>query len=158
MTEPVTPAVDAGLDEQLSFEPYTAFAPAEEAIEQHLGARSKLQLPPQYRETFVRFLPWMALLFLPLHFGAVLLLLGVSALGTLFGSFSYGAALISTGVFVLDVIALPGLFARSRRGWAFYVYALALSAVGNLLDLSIFGLLFSLAFFWIAFQVKYKYR
>lgn len=159
MNEPVTPAMDAPSDEaQPAFAAYTAFPPVEEALEQQLGDKGKLILPERYREGFVKFLPWVVLLFLPIHFAAVLLLLGVTALGTLFGSFSFGGALLSSGVFLLDVIALPGLFARTRKGWTFWVYALALGAASSLLSLSVFGLLMSVVFFWVAFQIKYQYR
>ena len=60
--------------------------------------------------------------------------------------------------FVLDAIALPGLFARTRKGWAFFSYAILLSALGKVLSLSLFGLLISALMVWIAFQVKYHYR
>lgn len=159
MNDPVTPALDTPRDEaEHGFVAYTAFPPVEEALEQQLGEQGKLKLPERYREGFVKFLPWFVLLFLPLHFAAVLLLLGVTALGTLFGSFSFGGALLSSGVFVLDIIALPGLFARTRKGWTFWLYALALGAASSLLSLSVFGLLMSVVFFWVAFQIKYQYR
>ncbi len=157
MTEPATP-VFAPAEDVPTFEAYTAFAPVEEALEQHLGAKAKLQLPARQRQTFARFLPWIALAFLPAHFAAVLLLLGVSALAALFGSFSFVGALVTAGVFVLELIALPGLFGKTRRGWAFYVYALALSTAGNLVRFSLFGLFANAAFLWIAFQIKYQYR
>ncbi len=157
MTEPVTP-VFVPAEEGHAFEAYTVFPPAEEALEQYLGAKAKVQLPERHRQMFVRFLPWIAVVFLPFHFAAVLLLLGVTGLAALFGSFSFIGAVIATGVFVLELIALPGLFGKSRRGWAFYVYALAVSTIGNLVRLSLFGLLMSVLFAWIAFQIKYHYR
>jgi len=157
MNEPVNPVVDLDAASH-RFEPYTAFAGVEQTLEQHLGATSKLQLPDNMRAGFVRFLPWVALFFMPFHFAAVLLLLGISALAALVGSTSILGALVSAGILVLDVIALPGLFARKRQGWAFFTYAIALGAVGNLLSLSIFGLVMSAALLWLAFQVKYQYR
>jgi len=140
------------------FVPYTAFPALEHAIERQLGQDSKFQLPEDYRRSFVRYLPYVAVVLLPLQLGGVLLLLGVSALAKLFGSGSFIPALISTGAFVLDAIALPGLFAGSRKGWAFFTYAILLSALGKALSLSLFGLLVSTALVWIAFQVKYHYR
>lgn len=158
MNEPIHPAADMGNAANAPFEPYTAFGSVEQTLEQHLGAASKLQLPENMRENFVRFLPWVALLFLPVHFAAVLLLLGVSALATLVGSPSIISALVSVGVLVLDVIALPGLFARKRQGWAFFTYAIAVGALSDLLSFSIFGLVISAALLWFSFQVKYQYR
>jgi hypothetical protein len=145
-------------DKPAGFVPYTVFPAVEHAIERQLGQESKFQLPDDYRRNFVRYLPWIALFFLPLQLGGVLLLLGVSALAKLFGAGSFVPALISTGAFVLDAIALPGLFANTRKGWAFFCYAILLSALGNVLSLSLFGLLVSTLTVWIAFQVKYHYR
>ncbi len=159
MNEPVNSVVETpSAANPQAFEPYTAFDSVEQTLEQHLGATSKVQLPTNMRAGFVRFLPWVALLFLPIHFAGVLLLLGISALATLVGSTSIVGALVSAGVLVLDVIALPGLFGRTRHGWAFFVYAIALGAVGNVLSFSLFGLVVSAALLWLAFQVKYHYR
>ena len=140
------------------FVPYTSFPVIERLLERHLGARSKLLLPARHQENFVRFLPWAALLLLPLHFGGVLLLLGVTAIAKVFGSGSILFALLSAGVFVLDVIALPALFAFKRRGWTFFTYALALGLVRNIVSISGVGLLISAGLLWISFQVKYRYQ
>jgi len=137
-----------------AFIPYTVLPAAEAALEQQLGPKSKLQLPQQYQAGFVRALPWVAVLFLPLQLAGVSLVLGLSAFG---GVGSTTRALLSAAVFVLDLIALPGLFKRSRRGWAFFTYALSLGALNNLLGASWFGLVISVALVWLAFQVKYRY-
>lgn len=159
MTEPATPLLEASVEPAPhAFEAYTAFPPAEEALEQHLGEKAKLKLQERHRQGFVKYLPWIALVFMPVHFAALLLLLGITALATLFGSFSYAGALLSTAIFVLYALALPGLFGKTRRGWAFYVYALAVSALGSLVRLSLVGLLLDAALLWVAFQVKYEYR
>jgi hypothetical protein len=65
---------------------------------------------------------------------------------------------VSVGIFVLELIALPGLFARSRRGWAFYTYARVAGLVLRLFNFSLFGLLSGVLFLWVAFQIKYEYR
>jgi hypothetical protein len=139
------------------FVAYTAVPSAEQLLEQHLGANAAFKLPPSYQEGFVKFLPWFVLIFLPFHIAGVLLLFGVTALAMLVGSFGWLGAIFSALILACDVIALPGLFKRTRNGWAFFVYAQALGALSNLLNFSLFGLLVSVAMFWIAFQVKYKY-
>lgn len=140
------------------FVPYTVFPGLEHALERQLGQASKFQLREEQRDGFVRYLPWIALLMLPLQLGGVLLLLGISAFAKLLGSGSFLPALISAGAFVLDVIALPGLFSNTRKGWAFFTYAIMLGALGKAISLSLFGLLISALLLWIAFQVKYRYR
>jgi hypothetical protein len=139
------------------FVAYTSVPPAEQALEQHLGANASFKLPASYQEGFVKFLPWFVLLFLPFHIAGVLLLFGVTVLAMFVGSFGWLGAIFSAAILVCNVIALPGLFKRTRTGWSFFVYAQALGALSNLISFSIFGLIMSVAMFWIAFQVKYKY-
>jgi len=136
-----------------AFVPFTAFPSIESSLERHLGPSSKVLLPAQHQAGFVRALPWVALVFLPLHLSGVALLFGITALG----SGSVLRALLPASVFVLDVLALPGLFKRSRRGWAFFLYALLIGVLNNVLSFSIFGLAVSAALVWLAFQVKYRY-
>jgi hypothetical protein len=140
-----------------SFVAYTAVPAAEQLLEQHLGANAAVKLPPNLQEGFVKFFPWITLIFLPFHIAAVLLLFGFTALAMFFGSFGWVSAIFSAAILVCDVIALPGLFKRTQKGWTFFVYAQAIAALSNLVSFSIFGLLVSVALFWVAFQVKYKY-
>lgn len=139
------------------FVAYTSVPPAEQFLEQHLGESAPFKLPLSYQDGFVKFLPWFTLIFLPIHIAGVLLLFGVTALAMLFGSFGWLSAIFSALILTCDIIALPGLFKRTRTGWTFFVYAQALGALSNLFNFSLFGLLVSLVMFWIAFQVKYKY-
>lgn len=141
-----------------AFTAYTALPPAEQFLEQHLGESAPVKLPESYREGFAKFLPWLTLIFLPIHIASVLLLFGITALAMLFGSFGWLSAIFSAGVLVCDIIALPGLFKRARSGWAFFVYALAIGLVQNLISFSFFGLVMSVLLFWLAFQIKYLYR
>lgn len=145
------------LDAQVGFAPYTVVPQLEQLLEEHLGARSKMLMPVAHQETFVRIFPWFALAFLPFHFGAVSLLLGATAVATLVGYFAWTSVWLPLATLVFDVIALPGLFARTRKGWAFFMYAQAASTVASLLDASLFGLVTSGLIFWVAFQVKRHY-
>ena len=140
------------------FVPYTMFPALEHALERQLGPDSKFQLPPRQRAGFVRFLPWVALLLLPLQLGGVLLVLGLSAVAKLMGAGSIFPAVISVVTFALDLIALPGLFAGTRKGWTFFAYAIAVGALSNVISMSLLGLLMSALMLWLAFQVKYEYR
>lgn len=159
MTTPLHPAFEPEAAASPSFVPYTRFPDVERFLEEHLGQQSKAQLPPQHRETFVRALPWINAVFLPFYATGVLFLLGVSALSALFGHpFALLGALLSIGCFTIALIALPGLFSRSRRGWEFYSYARGLGLLLSVLDFSLIGALFGLVGLWLAFQVKYEYR
>src|SRR5687768_624763 len=109
MDHPLEHNVTQTSNKPAGFVPYTAFPGVEHAIERQLGPDSKFQMEDAQRRNFVRYLPWMALLMLPLQLGGVLLLFGVSVLAKFFGSGSLVPSLIATAAFVLDVIALPGL-------------------------------------------------
>jgi hypothetical protein len=87
----------------------------------------------------------------------VLLVLGFSSLAALLGHPSMAAAAISVVLFVLQVIALPGMFARTRRGWSFTVYSLVIGTFLAVLRLSLIGTALHLVFLWLAFQAKYEY-
>lgn len=158
MDRPLEHSMTEASTKPSGFVPYTVFPALEHTLERQLGPSSKFQLSQQQRDSFVRFLPWVALLFLPLQLGGVMVLLGVSAVAKLMGAGSIIPALLSTLTFVLDVIALPGLFSGKRKGWAFFTYALAVGVVSKLISFSLFGLLVSALLFWLAFQVKYHYR
>ncbi|HEX5656504.1 MAG TPA: hypothetical protein VFX59_04880 [Polyangiales bacterium] len=152
MDEPLRPAAHA-------FQAYTALPQVELLLEDQLGARGKLPLlGPKFRADYARYTPWVMLLFLPFHFLAVLLVLGVSGVATLLGHPSFLAALATVVLFALQAMALPGMFARSRRGWSLSLYGLALGTLIQLLRLSMVGLLFHGLFLWLAFQAKYEYR
>lgn len=158
--EPNTQLVSEGVDAEpgpSSFVAYTRFADGEEWLEQHLGERGPVKMPASWPNNVVRFLPWAILLTMPLHVAAVLALVGVSILGTLFGEVSILPSLLSVAILVLDVLALPGLFARSRRGWELLVYGFGLALVHAALSLSLFGVAGQAFGLWLAFQTKYRY-
>ncbi|MDB4984889.1 MAG: chromate transporter [Myxococcaceae bacterium] len=158
MSDPLSSDFGDAATQARIFEPYTVFPDAEAWLEEQLGEGAKLQLSARWREGFVRWLPWIAVVLLPLHLAAVLVLLGISAVATFLGSTSIFVALASLAVAVLEIVALPGLFARTRRGWAFYTYARVLGTGLRLLHFSVFGLLLGVVSLWIAFQVKREYR
>lgn len=144
--------------EAAPFVAYTHVPQAEAWLERYLGKGAAFQLPERSRDGFVRYFPWVALAFLPLHLLAVLALIGLSFLSALFGHVSLFSGVFALAILACDVLALPGLFARTRQGWTFFAYALALGAVSQLLRFSLFGLVIQIALLWIAFQVKYRYR
>jgi hypothetical protein len=140
-----------------SFVAYTPFARAEQWLEQQLH-KVPVSLPQGWPESIVKAAPWVWLLMLPVRAFALLLLLGSTALGALFGSFAMLGLLLGIGIFVCDALSLPGLFKRTRQGWAFMVYADVLLALDALVSLSFFTLLISLFVLWLAVQVKPQYR
>lgn len=151
-------SAQAGAEPLAGFIPYTRFPQVEALLEEQLGERARIKMPERWPDNLVRFLPWAYLLALPLHLAAVLALLGLSVLGAMFGDASVVQSLISLGVLCLTIMALPGLFKRSQRGWELWVYTIALMSLGDLLSVSLVGLLVQVVVFWMAFQIKYRFR
>jgi len=129
-------------------------------------------LPNNIKELIVQFAPWLIGLGLLMSLPAVLALIGV---GSLFGSFSYlgyygyrvggfGGSYMISMIFmvislVLEAMALPGLFAKSRKGWQMLFYATLVSAVSSLLSFNIGGLIIgTLLGMYLLFQVKSYYK
>jgi len=158
MNDPLNPVLDVPVvPEVRAFEPYTVLGPLEALLEQYLGAGAKFQMSQKSRDGYVRFTPWIMAFFLPLHFCALLLLIGVSAVAAVLGHPSFISTLLQVALFVVTVISLPGMFARTRRGWAFAVYGLLIGTAMQVVHLSVVGLLFHVLFLWLAFQAKYEY-
>lgn len=128
-------------------------------------------LPSNVKELIVKFAPWVNILLALFAIPAVLLVLGLGALVAPFsmflgpaGAVSYGINyLVSTAILgitvVLELMAIPGLFSRSRKAWNLLYYATLLSAVSSLVSFHIFNALFSaLIGLYFLFQIREYYK
>ncbi len=124
------------------------------------------KLPENWRELFVKFLPWVTLVLLILALPALFFLFGLGAILMPFSflggmgagaSFSFGL-IVSLVSLVLEVMALPGLFNRKRQGWVFIYWATLVSVLSSLLSFSIGGVVFSIIWLYLIFQVKNHYK
>ena len=141
------------------FVPYTGLGKVEHELERHLLHGAPLQLSPGQRARAVAHLPWVALVGAPLWLLNValgLLVIGLStSLGRPTGVLSLALTLAAAA---LDFSSLPGLFRRSRQGWARFVYTCLLCGAGAVVALDLFGIAASAVVLWLAFQLKYEYR
>ncbi len=125
-------------------------------------------LPPNIKEFIVKFGPWITLILMLLAIPVVLMALGLTALlapfAMIFGGvrasmFAVIHGIIALVALVLEAMALPGLFARSKKGWYLVYYSALVSAIGQLLGGEIFGMLIGLAIsLYILFEVKEYYK
>lgn len=122
--------------------------------------------PLGLKEGFVKYFPWITVVLMVLLLPVLLLALG---LGTVLAPFGFlgglgsgflgiAALAFSVAILVLDVLALPGLFNRKRRGWVWAYYAQLLSIVSSLLSFSLFSVLLGAAFLWLLYQVRSYYK
>jgi hypothetical protein len=127
-------------------------------------------LPTDWKELFVNFAPWLAVIIIIFSLPILLITLGLGALilpfsflGGASRGFHYGLDYFSTLIFVgsslvLNIMALPGLFKRTKRSWYLVYYAALLSGVYNILTLSLAGfILGSVIILYILFQIKEYY-
>jgi len=126
-------------------------------------------LPKNVKDILVNFAPWLVILGAILSVPAVLSLFGLgammSAMSTRYGviaplGFNYVLSLIVLAVVVvLELMALPGLFARSRSGWRLVFYASLVSAISSLLSANLISfLLGTLISLYLLFQIRSYYK
>jgi len=138
----------------------------EQQLETYLIDKAPFQIPQNVKEAIVKYVPWINLVLMVLLFPVVLAVLG---LGTLLmpasllsgpgSGFVYVTTMIVTGItLLLRAIALPGLFGRKRNGWVYTYYSDILNAFLNIVSFSIIGLLFSVVFLFVLFQVRHYYK
>jgi hypothetical protein len=135
-------------------------------LEYYLVTKAPFQLPDGVKEFIVKFGPWidvvLLVLFLPVILGVFGLSLFLSPFAMLGGAgytmWYWLGTIVLILQLVLQVIALPGLFARKMSGWTMVFYADVISLVYSLINGNILsGLVSALIGFYFLFQIKSKY-
>lgn len=139
-------------------------------LDLYLGQKAP-RIPDNWRENIVKVAPWITLILLVIALPAMLFLftvaLGLSAVSI---PFAYGAAgahfggmLIVTFVLtlvslILEVLALPGLFHKQRKGWLFLFYSTLIGGVLNIVSFHIGGLIGTVLGLYLLFQIRSYYK
>ncbi len=151
------------------FVAYSSFAEFEKLLETYLVEKAPFQLPNDLKDFFVKVLPWISLVMLMISLPLVFAAVGCSAILAPLGALGGGEGVHSGTMLMMHSLlaavivfcygmGLPGLFKRSRAGWAWNFYAKLLGVVSTVLSLSIGGLLFSVVWFYALFQIKDRYQ
>lgn len=124
-------------------------------------------LPPRAREILVQIAPWFALIFGILGVLASLAAFGFSAVLAPFvamgggmhqaGGFILAAVLGLVGS-VLTLASFPGLKSRKMQGWTLLFYSEVVGLLGAVISLSVVGVVVSLFWFYVIFQMKPYYK
>ena len=144
----------------------------ETLLDEYMVKKAPFALPKEVKEFIVKISPYLviifALMFLPILFSA----LGLSAI---FGPFAmmgglgwgYGA-MISLAIgfitLIMEVVAVPGLFKRTKSSWRLVFYASIVSFIGSILSIHgifggiIGGIIGAVIGWYILFQVKDLYK
>lgn len=124
-------------------------------------------LPIPWKDFIVKILPWFTLIILILAIPLILAFLGISLvllpfsfvgnLGT--GLNAFISWLVLVAAFILDALALPGLFGGKKQGWTYLYWGILLNGVYNLFTLNLGSLIIGTGLsLYILFQVKSYYN
>lgn len=142
-------------------------AEVEHFLKTYLYDKAPFHFPPHVREWIVKYGPWIDLILLVLALPVIFAAFSISLFALPFAAaFSpFGSVMgilhwaIILATFVLEIIALPGLFHRSLRSWYLIYYASLLSGVIQLITGNIVGALVGTAItVYVLFQIKSYYK
>lgn len=141
----------------------------EGTFEEYFGKKAPA-LPQNIKEVIVKISPYLSILSVIIIVPSLLLLLGLGSLATVLapvgGAYSVGqlpnmwiGILILVPVVILQVMAVPGLFARKAIAWKYLYWSQLINAVASIVQFNIIGAIISLAIgLYLLFQVKSFYK
>jgi hypothetical protein len=133
-------------------------------LEYYLVTKAPFQLPKGLKDWIVQWGPWIQLVLLILSLPLLLAVFAVSLAFLPFAAVTGGTTFTIGWVFLviqvaLEVMALPGLFARKQQGWTFAFYAVVVGAVSSLVYGNIFSALVNAIIgSYFLFQIKSYYK
>ncbi|MFI5240263.1 MAG: hypothetical protein ACHQUB_00955 [Candidatus Saccharimonadia bacterium] len=131
-------------------------------LDTYFGSKSPVQMPKSIKEVLVEWGPWINLLLIIVAAPLLLAALGLSLFVIPFSGIAATSISITWIVLLvqlaLQVLALPGLFARKTSGWMMLFYAALISLLYNLVTYNIVGAIIgAIIAFWILFQIRSYY-
>jgi hypothetical protein len=143
-------------------------AKLEALLDEYMIKKAPFALPMGLKEFIVKVSPYLIIIFaiiaLPIILGAI----GISAIFAPFammGAYGWGFGAIITLVttvitFIIEIMAVPGLFKRTKGAWRLLFYASIVSLIGSILSISgiIGGIIGAIIGWYILFQVKDMYK
>ncbi len=144
----------------------------EALLDEYMVNKAPFSLPAEVKEFIVNVSPYLVIIFAVLSLPIIFAALGLTAILSPFAAlggyglygFSWGfqatvGVIIAVITMVLEIIAVPGMFKRTRKAWTLLFYASVISLIGSIVSLSgIFGAIIGAIIGWyILFQVKELY-
>src|SRR3989344_1484827 len=143
------------------------FERLEVTLEEYLGEKAP-QLPKNWKEALVKFAPYLTIIGVIFGVMGFLALLGLGTvlvpLGTIGGmmtgqpfvGFGYVTNIVFLGLTVLlEGLAVPGLFSRSKKAWTYLYWGALVGIVQNVVSFNVGGLVIGgLLSLYFLFQVK----
>ena len=144
----------------------SAITKLEKQLELYLVDKAP-SIPKEWKELIVKIAPWLSVIMVVVAVPAALAIFGLAAM---FSPFAYMAGvgygtgftfswIFTLAIMVLEILAIPGLFKRTKSAWYLLFYATLLGAVQNLVIFNLGGLIIgTLLGLYILFQVKEYYK
>jgi hypothetical protein len=146
----------------------------ENLLDEYMVKKAPFVLPIGLKEFIVKISPYLVIIFAILTLPIIFATIGLSAvlapfamMGAVMGGYGYGwgfglGAIISliaaVVVLIVEVMAVPGLFKRTKGAWRLVFYATIISLIGSILSFNIVGGIIGAIISWyILFQVKDMY-
>lgn len=149
----------------------SALGQLEETLELYLVKKAPFTLPENIKELIVNLAPWLVIVGLILTIPGILMVFGLGALVAPFTPFfgpgyavSYGINyLLSMAtlavVVVLEALAVPGLFKRSKKAWTLIFYSSLVAVVSGILGGNLIGAVVGgVISLYFVFQVRQYYK
>ena len=140
----------------------------ESLLDEYMVKKAPFALPMGLKEFIVKISPYLIIIFAILALLLILAALGISAVLTPFMMVSpYGwgfggivSLVTAVVVFILELMAVPGLFKRTKAGWRLIFYASIVGLIGSLFSITsiIGGIVGAIIGWYILFQVKDMYK
>ena len=134
-------------------------------LDYYLVTKAPIQIPEAGKEWLVKYGPWIVIVIAVITLPLLLALLGLSAVVAPFAvgvGFAAGSLIFALGALVqlgLELMALPGLFARKTSGWNLLFYANVVGIATRLLSGAVVSaVLGGLIALYILFQVRPLYK
>ena len=148
------------------------FGKLEVILEEYLVEKAPFQLPKNVKEIIVKFAPYLAIIGVVMGIPGVLALLGAGTIlaplglvggmmtGRPFLGFGYIVSVVFLGVMILlEGLAIPGLFSRSKKAWTYLYWSALVGVLQNIIGFNVGGLVIGgLISMYFLFQVKEYYK
>lgn len=143
----------------------------EAILDEYLVKKAPFTLPVDAKEFIVKVAPYLVIIFAVIAIPGIFLALGISAIALPFAAVGYAfghgfgfiaiiSLIISIAALVLELVAVPGLFKRTKSAWQLVFYASIVSFIGSIISIhGIVGAIIGVIIGWyILFQVKDLYK
>ncbi len=139
----------------------------EDFFELYLVTKAPFSLPSNWKEVIVKVAPWLTLVVIILALPLILAVLGLGAIlaplsflgGVSAGVTSLLTTIITAVSLVLEAIALPGLFKRTKQAWYLVYYSTLLASLTNIISFNLGGFVIGTVLsLYVLFQIKSYYK